>query len=486
MKKIISPVLYALTALLLILGLGILFTKNSDLPLKDWSALPLSFSLETAEPVREVSGVLDIKEIQSPSGMTAWLVEDHSVPVVSIHFGFKGAGTVIDPVDKQGLVQLVSNTMDEGAGKLTSAEFQSALRNQAIKLRFTADRDYFGGSLQTLTRNKHEAFKLLRLALTEPRFDPEPLERMKNANISRIRNSLHKPEWRSVRLAYDKAFEGHPYAKNSGGTISGLEAVTPDDLHRFVKTYLGKDRLYVGISGDLTVREAERALEEIFGGLQETSKDVRIEDIEIRNQSGSFHHPMDIPQTHIQLWHPGIPRSADNYTEAVILNNIFGRGGFGSRLMESAREQKGLTYGIYSYFQHFDHSDVLVISTSTKNENTPQMMSLIIKEIQKLQETGITEQELKATKSYLTGSIPLRFTSNPAISGTLMAMQIEDLDISYFDQHIEKIKAAKLEDINNLAKTYPTIEGFMGITVGQPQGLDNDPDMVIETLPNAR
>lgn len=439
---------------------------------------------EKAAITRQVSGTLDIKEIRSEDGLTAWLVQDTSVPVISIHFGFRDAGSATDPVEKQGLARLVSNTMDEGAGNLDAQEFQSELRNNSIRLHFTVDRDHYGGHLQTLSKNKDTAFRLLKLALTDPLFDEEPLERMKAANIARIKSDLSDPAWRALRIAYDVAFEGHPYAKNSGGTISGIQNVTQRDLQRFAKSYLAKDNLVIGISGDISVEDAQSAIDNIFGKLPETSDIPEIPDTGIRNKNESVHHKMDIPQTHIQLWHGGVPRQSENYAEAQILNHIFGRGGFGSRLMTSAREKEGLTYGIYSYLQHFNHADMLIISTSTQNEKAGEMMQIIIQEIQTLSEKGITEEELTAAKDYLSGSLPLRFTSNPRISQTLMSLQLDGLEMDYLDRYLEDIQAASITDVNALTPRLLSLDEFIGVTVGQPGGLDHAPNSVVETLPN--
>ena len=105
--------------------------------------------------------ILDVQEFVSDEGITAWLVEDHTVPVISMHFAFKGAGSALEPDEKQGLVQLLSNTMDEGAADLDSQTFQKTLADNSISLSFSGGRDNFGGSLKTLTKNKDLAFDLL-------------------------------------------------------------------------------------------------------------------------------------------------------------------------------------------------------------------------------------------------------------------------------------------------------------------------------------
>ncbi|MCK5555293.1 MAG: insulinase family protein, partial [Alphaproteobacteria bacterium] len=125
--------------------------------------------------------ILNVQKITTPGGIEAWIVEDKSVPVISMSFSFEG-GLIYDPEGKPGVGRLVSILLDEGANHLKSQEFQSQLSNNAIHMSFTAGRDAFYGQLKTLKSNKTLAFDLLRMALNKPRFDADAIERMRNAN----------------------------------------------------------------------------------------------------------------------------------------------------------------------------------------------------------------------------------------------------------------------------------------------------------------
>ena len=110
-----------------------------------------------------------IQEVKSDKGITAWLVEDYSVPIVTINFSFEG-GSTQDPVGKEGLAELMTGLFDEGAGDLDSDAFQSKLDDAGAEMRFSAGRDTISGSMRTLAENKDEAFDLLRLAIEQPSF----------------------------------------------------------------------------------------------------------------------------------------------------------------------------------------------------------------------------------------------------------------------------------------------------------------------------
>lgn len=424
---------------------------------------------------------LPIKELTTPGGITLWLVEDHTLPIIALEFAFLDSGTANDPQEKQGLVRMLSNTMDEGAGDLDSQNFQKQLSDHSITLLFNAGRDSFGGSLKTLARHKDKAFDLLSLAVDKPRFDAEAVERMRAGNLSRLRSSLSQPDWMAARLINDKAFEGHPYSKNSGGTISGLTAITPDDLRAFKESNLTKDRLMVAVAGDISEIDAKAAIDKIFGKLPAKGPEKSIPDTALKNAGKTFLFNADVPQTMIEIMMPSLNVLDPDYHALQVMNYIFGSAGFGSRLMEEAREKNGLTYGIYSSLQDYRHAAVLAISTSTKNESAQQMVSIISAEMQKMQNEGVTAKELSDAKSYITGSMPLSVTTTQDIASMLLSLQMKGLPATYLDQFADKINAISTADIARVAKRILQPDLMTTSLVGKPQDVTAE---TIKELPN--
>tara|TARA_R110001592_G_scaffold3525_35_gene20285 strand:- start:3077 stop:4444 length:1368 start_codon:yes stop_codon:yes gene_type:complete len=436
-----------------------------------------SFSAYAKEPQ---SKFLNIQNVTTPTNITAWLVEDHSIPVIAMAYSFRGAGSKNDPAGKQGLARLASNTMDEGAGDITSQIFQKTLRDNSISLSFSASRDNFGGGLKTLSANKEIAFNLLKLALTKPRFDQDPVDRMRESNKSRIKSSLSNPRWIAARIQNDRIFENHPYALNSGGTLSSLDAITPDDLRGFHKT-LGKNELVIGVAGDINAEELKAVLDDVFGSMPDVTVKAA-EKSPLQNAGKTYLYKQDIPQSVIEISQAGISRQDKGYYAAHIMNFILGESGFGSRLMEEIREKRGLTYGVYSYFRQYDEADVLHVSTSTVNKSVPEMRSLINQEWQKMQDTPVSEQEITDAKSYLIGSLPLSLTSTGSIAGVLLSLQLDHLPIDYLDQRAAQLNAVQISDIQAIAKRLLNKDSMTTVIVGNPEEIENV--NIITDLPN--
>ena len=118
-----------------------------------------------------------IQRLVSPGGIEAWFVQDATVPLIAMEYAFSGGATQ-DPDGKPGVGNMVAGLLDEGSGDLDSKTFHERLERRAIELSFSSTRDTFRGSLRMLKDNKDEAFSLLQLALTSPRFDAADVERI--------------------------------------------------------------------------------------------------------------------------------------------------------------------------------------------------------------------------------------------------------------------------------------------------------------------
>lgn len=427
---------------------------------------------------------LPIQKITTPGGISVWLVEDRSLPIVAMNFLFLDSGTALDPQDRQGLARMLSNTMDEGAGDLDSQAFQKTLSDNSITLRFNASRDGFGGELKSLTRNAGKAFDLLALAMNAPRFDEEAVDRMRAGNLSRIKSSLSDPDWMAARLINDRAYPDHPYGKNSGGTVSGLEKITAQDLRDFKDRYLTRDRLLVAAVGDIKPETLGPAIDRAFGKLPVKGADPSIADTQIGNGGKIYIYDQPIPQTMVEIMLPAVDNKDPDYYIQQVMNYIYGGAGFGSRLMEEAREKGGLTYGIYSGVLDYRHNDAMTISTSTKNGSAKQMLDIIRAEMLRLQNEPVGTKELEDAKSYLIGSIPLSLTSSSQIAGMMMSLRARGLPVDYLDRLESKVRAVTPADIQRVAKRILKPEGMVTVLVGKPEQIENAD--IVKELPNVQ
>lgn len=430
---------------------------------------------------------LDVQVVRSPRAhVAAWLARDHSVPVVTLSFAFTGAGSAADPEGRAGLAHMASITMDEGAGEMDSRAFQAALAERAIELHFFSDRDAFGGTLRTLSDNRDEAFALLALALAEPRFDAEAVGRMRAAAAARLRSDAADPAWLAARLLNDQAFAGHPYAANSGGSLTSLAAIGPEELRAFSRG-LSRDRLVVGAAGDITAQELGAALDRVFGGLPAVRPAGRapLPCAGLQNLGQVFVHPVNGPQSAIAIAAPGLAPNTHRAAAWEVLNHILGGAGFGSRLMASVREERGLTYGIYTAPRHLARSDTLRLATATGNESAGKVLGLIRAGWASMAAAAPTDEELAMAKASLKGRAVLALTSTPAIARALVTWQRQGLPPDHLSHRAREIDAVTARDVQRLAESFLDPDRMVVAIVGRPDGLegalDTDP-VIVDTI----
>ena len=425
------------------------------------------------EPAAHSGKVLDIKTFTTPAGIQVWLVEDHAIPVISLNFSFEG-GLAHDPDGKPGVARLVSILLDEGAENMDSQTFQAKLSDNAISMGFTAGRDAFFGELRTITDNRGLAFDLLRAALSAPRFDDDAIERMKNANAAQIKRDIGDPAWLSARTFNGMLFEGHAYALPGYGNLGSMQAITKKDLVNFTKTQFTRDVLQVALAGDISVAEAATLVDKTFGALAAKGTAVDGTTVQPQYAGKTILLPLDAPQTYISIGLPGIPRDDKDWHAAVVMNYILGGGSFDSWLMTEVREKRGLTYGIYSSLQSMLHAALMQVSLSSSNENVAEGLSVIRAQLQRMVDTGPTEQEVKDAKAYLTGSLMLELTSTGDIAQVLNGLQRDNMDAEYINRRNDMLNAITLADVRRVAKRLLKPDTLTTILVGKPDNVKAD------------
>ena len=413
---------------------------------------------------------MDIQEVTSPGGIKAWLVEEHSVPLVAIRFAFHG-GSAQDPADKAGVANFMTAMLDEGAGDLKADAFQERMEDLATRMSFSEGRDTFYGSFQSLSENLNESADLLRLALTKPRFDDDAIERIRKQLLAGLAFAAKNPNRVAGRLWAETAFQGHPYGRPSNGTPETIAAVTADDLRAYARDVFARDNLEVAVVGDITAAHLGRLLDEVFGALPQKAKLAAVPEASLAAGKVKV-AKMPVPQSVAVFGLPGLKRHDPDFVTAYVMNHILGGGGFSSKLMEEVREKRGLAYSVYSYLQPFDHAAILAGQVATKNDALAKSLEVIRSEIRQMAEKGPTQQELDDAKSYLTGSYPLRFDTNSKIASQLLAIQLEDLGIDYVNRRNAQIEAVTLDDVKRVAKRLLDPNRLIVAIAGKPEGVE--------------
>jgi zinc protease len=413
---------------------------------------------------------VDIQSVTSSGGITAWLIEDHTNPLISLAFGFKG-GASEDPAGKEGLATFISGMLDEGAGGIPSADFQKRLAEHGIEFGFDASLDSFTGSLRFLSEDRDLAFDLLGLSLTKPRFDEEPVARMRAQFISGAAQAERDPDSIAQRALNGIMFAGHPYGRRSEGTVQSLTGITVDDLKGFVARNFVRDRLFVAVVGDVTPDQLKTLLDKSFSTLPAKGAPIAVPEAKVDAQGGLAVIERDLPQTILLFGAPGIKREDPDFFAAYLVNYTLGGGGFSSRLMNEVREKRGLAYGISTDLVTLDHAGAIMGSAQTVSAQASQVIDLTRAEWAKMQNEGPTQEEIDGAKTYLLGYYAQNFTTTRSAAQTLLGIQMEGLGIDYVTRREAEINAVTLDQAKAAAKRLFDPAKLAVVAVGQKDGL---------------
>jgi len=425
-----------------------------------------ALALLTAAPV---ASAMTIEKIVSPAGIEAWLVREQTVPLVSLNYAFHG-GSSQDDAEKSGAANLAADLLDEGAGDLDGKTFHERLESHAIELSFHVGRDDFRGSLRALNEHREEAFDLLRLALTAPRFDAEAIERVRGQELSSLRRDTTNPNDLASRSWWQTAFPGHPYGRESKGTLETVPRITADDMRDYVRRVFARNELTISIVGDVDAKTAGELIDRAFAGLPAKNDLKPVATASPRGLGRRIVINVDVPQAVVTFGGQGIARNDPDFMAAYIVNHILGGGSFSSRLYKEVREKRGLAYGVSDSLMWFKRAAVVIGGTATRADRTGDALAIIELETKRMAENGPTADEMAAAKSFLKGAYALLLDSSSKIAAQLTQIQLDNLGIDYIQRRGAMIDAVTVADAKRVAKRL--YGGGMLVTVaGRPIGL---------------
>lgn len=413
-----------------------------------------------------------IREIVSPGGIRAWVVEERSIPILSIEISFEG-GASLDPADRPGAANLMAALLTEGAGERDAVAFAEAVEAAALRLGASAGQDSLRVSATLLTANRDASLALLGDVLARPRFDAEPMERVRAQVLSGIRSDATDPDSIASARFAALAFPGDPYGRPLEGTEASVAALVTEDLRAAHRALLVRSRARIGLVGDISAEEAGPLLDALLGPLPETGPPLPPPVVPALTGGVSI-VDFETPQSVVIFAQKGVAREDPDFFAAYVLNHILGGGGFSSRLTEEVREKRGLTYGVYSYLSGRDRADLWVGGVASANDRVAEALAVIRAEWARMAAEGVTAEELDAAKRYLTGAWPLRFDSNGKIANILVGVQEEGLSPDYVMRRNAYVEAVTVEDIARVARNRLDAAALRFVVVGRPEGLAAD------------
>ena len=408
-----------------------------------------------------------VEQIETPSGIKVWLVEEHAIPLISIRFAFDG-GALQDPRGKEGLTSMLSSLLTEAGGELTAEEFARRLADEGSQLSITAARVEIYGGLDALTKRFAASAELLRMAFVTPRFDMETIERLRQQKLSELELAANEPRGVAFRAWFARSFPDQAYGRPIEGNDTSVRSITATDLRDHAKQLLAKSALKIVMVGDIGREDAIKAIDRIFGDLPAGQALSPPAKGKLTRLLAPVVIEKEQPLATAAFGAPAVAPVHADFPAWQVLIHIIGSGDFDSTLMDEIRVKRGLAYAVSISLLSDQAAAVMLGGMATKNENMGEALSVLREVLARTASNGPTSEQLENAKQYLTGSYLLDFDTNAKLAGALQRIWIEGRGPEFVEARNELIKRVTLADVKRVARAALAADAFNITIVGKP------------------
>lgn len=395
-----------------------------------------------------------VHESTTSSGLKVLAAERGPLPLVAARLVIR-AGSAQDPADKHGLADFTARLLRRGTTKRSADELDEAIEFIGASLAVGANEDVLSFFLTTPAEHFPAMLSLLGELVREPSFPEREVELARERTLAGFANDLDDPETIASRAFTQALWGAHPYSHDVGGSAAHVKTFTREDLVRFHREALGPRVALLSVVGavdpGLVAQEAEKAFAGWTGGPEAP---VQLPEAQVK-ASGRvlLVDKPDQTQTQVRIGGPGFRVGHADYFPSAAMNNILG-GGFTSRLVNEVRVERGLTYGIYSYFETLKAGGVFAVSTFTQTDKTREILDVSLGEVAKVRTAGISAAELKKSQRYLAGLYPLRTETNESVASIIADIHINGLGMDWVEKFRERLHAVKPKQTVEVASKY--------------------------------
>lgn len=402
------------------------------------------------------------QKIELKNGLTVLLVERHNLPVIAANLVIVGGGGA-NPIDRSGLASFTTSMLQEGTKTRPALTLADNIDQIGAVISTESNYDYSSVSIRALSNNAAPALDLLSDMALHPAFDPKDVDRVRNERVTDILQQKDSPRMLVTKAANRLVYgDKHPYGYLITGTETSNKDISRDDLVSFWKATFVPGNSALVLAGDLTEAQARSLAEKHFGGWTGSGKKQVPPAIDNRLARGLvIMDKPDAPQTEVRVVGLGAPRSSPDYVPMQVMNTALG-GLFSSRINMNLREKHGYTYGAFSRFDFRHEPGLFAAGGGIRANVTAPAVSELLKEINAIQQSPISPDELTLAKNAFALSLAGRFETSPQTSQIMSDLFAYDLPLDYYRTLPGKIEAVTAPEVEAMAKKY-LVPGSMAV-----------------------
>lgn len=413
-------------------------------------------SSAAASYAKSLPGPKDIHRTVLPNGVVVLARENASSPSVTIS-GYVQAGSVLDPDEKLGLADFTASALTRGTSKHTFDGLFNELESAGASLGFDSGMNSTGFHGHALSEDLNMLLRLLAEALREPIFPQAEVDKLRHHLLTGLAIRMQDTADMADLVFDEILYRGHPYARPEDGNPKTVKAITRRDLARFHRQSFGPRGMVIAAVGAVDPRRVVDAVHKAFGAWRNEAQVVvpALGDPRPLQTTKMRHHKIHgKSQADLLIGTNGPRRRDPEYLAAALGNSVLGQFGMMGRIGKAVREQSGLAYYAYSQLNAGVGPGAWTVSAGVNPGNLDKARDLIVRELRRFVQEGVTPQELRDSKANFIGRLPLSLESNAGVANALLNIERYELGLDYYQRYAERVHAVSRAKIVETARKY--------------------------------
>jgi len=401
-------------------------------------------------------GPNDIHREVLPNGITVITRSNFNSPSVVVS-GYFDSGSLSDPDEKLGLADFVTSALMRGTKRRSFDKIYNELESVGASLGFNSGVHKSGFHGRSLAEDLPLLLTLLSESLTQPAFQKTEVEKLRAQLLTGLAIRAQDTSDMASMVFDEILFNGHPYSRPEDGHPETVKKITRDDLVRFHREHYGPRGLVIAIVGAVKAEEAVRQVKRALGGWQvKGQKDAnQLPDVKLLKKTISKTHRISgKSQSDLVIGTNGPKRKDPEFMSATLGNNILGQFGMMGRIGDVVREKSGLAYYAYSSLSAGIGPGSWEVSAGVNPQNVKKASDLIVTELTRFAQDGVTADELADSKANFIGRLPLSLESNGGVANALLNIERHDLGLDYYRRYPDLVNEVTPEEVLNTARKF--------------------------------
>ncbi|MGQ9776146.1 MAG: M16 family metallopeptidase [Thermodesulfobacteriota bacterium] len=401
------------------------------------------------------------------NGLRILVKENHQLPIVSLQASFLG-GVRFEKEESSGIYQLMAMIITKGTSRHNSLEIAKKVEKMAGNLSGFSGYNSFGLTFTFLSHHFEEAFSLFAEILKDPSFDIEELEKRKRLLLASIRQQEDYPDRIVFKLFRKTLYENHPYGMDPLGTEETVQKMTPKDLKEYYQRIMVPENLVLTFVGDVNINKVLTSVKKEFSYLPK--KEFTLPQISIQSPPEEIKKKEIFrkkEQAHFVLGFPGLTfKDKDRYALEVLGAALSGQGG---RLFYELRDKESLAYAL-AFLAHPNlDPGYIAVYMGTHPDKLDRAIEGVIRELKKVKEEGLTDDEIERAKRYLIGNFEINLQTNSSQANLISLDELYGIGFNHYERYVQEIQKVKKEEVDHVAKEYFRLEAYVIAILRPPE-----------------